>query len=320
MTSPTLFGSPSIGEDPDLDAVEAELYRLDPTGDRVARVVRDTLDQLLDGRRSGRWDYNQLHKTEKTHMGTLVEINLHREFGFDDGQATDYSVVGVETDCKFSRAIGGWEVGPEIVGHLCLVIWASDAYSRWQAGLVRATEDRLRDTRNRDAKRKLTPGGVAAIRWLWPDHGRLAPNLLLHLSPDIRRAIMSAEGSRGRNGQARLFELCRQVQGVVLRRAVIETVGWGLDDPLKRMRSNGGARDALRREGILILGHQDRDPFIAVALGLPRPGKGEFLAVRVSPRPLNDERAGVEIGGVVWTVARQDEPVVEAPLVSRAAP
>jgi Restriction endonuclease NaeI len=85
-----LFRVPSDDPDAELDAVEAELYRLDPTGDQVAMVLRDTLDQLYDGQRTGRWTYDQLHKTEKTYMGTLVEINLHRQFGFDDGNATDY--------------------------------------------------------------------------------------------------------------------------------------------------------------------------------------------------------------------------------------
>ena len=64
--------------DAELDAVEAELHRIDPAGAQVATVLRDTLDQLYDGQHTGRWSYDQLHKTEKTHMGTLVEINLHR--------------------------------------------------------------------------------------------------------------------------------------------------------------------------------------------------------------------------------------------------
>src|ERR1017187_6617592 len=76
-------------DDPELSAVEAELHRLDPTGAQVARVLRDTLDQIYDGQRTGRWNYNQLYKTEKTHVGTLVEINLHRQFGFAEGSVTD---------------------------------------------------------------------------------------------------------------------------------------------------------------------------------------------------------------------------------------
>ena len=71
---------PARGADPELDLVQAELYRLDPRGRRFAAVLRDTLDQLYDGQHTGRWNYDQLHKTEKTHMGTLVEINLHRRF------------------------------------------------------------------------------------------------------------------------------------------------------------------------------------------------------------------------------------------------
>ncbi len=59
------------GDDPELEAVEAELHMLDPTGAQVARVLRDTLDQIYDGQHTGRWDYNQLYKTEKTHVGTL---------------------------------------------------------------------------------------------------------------------------------------------------------------------------------------------------------------------------------------------------------
>ena len=93
--------------DPSLARVREELYQLDPSGDRVARVLRDTLDQLLDGRRRGRFDYADLFKTEKTYMGTLVEINLQREFEFSDGDVTDYSIADVEVDCKFSQRIGG---------------------------------------------------------------------------------------------------------------------------------------------------------------------------------------------------------------------
>src|SRR5208337_3654034 len=95
-------GQLPFDDDPELDAVEAELYRLDPTGAQVAKVLRDTLDQIYDGQHTGRWNYSQLRKTEKTHVGTLVEINLHRHFGFGDGSATDYRIADVEVDCKYS--------------------------------------------------------------------------------------------------------------------------------------------------------------------------------------------------------------------------
>src|SRR5258708_39187517 len=98
-----------LPEDTDagLTAVEAELYRLDPTGDQVASVLRDTLDQLYDGQHSGRWAYEQLHKTEKTHMGTLVEINLHRRFRVGDGDAPHHPSAGGGVDCQNPLSQGG---------------------------------------------------------------------------------------------------------------------------------------------------------------------------------------------------------------------
>ena len=309
---------PPRGADPELDKVEDSLNADDPTGDRVATVLRDTLDQLLDGGRTGRWDYRRLYKTEKTHMGTLIEINLHREFEFGDGDVTDYRIAGIEVDCKHSQRIGGWERPPEVVGHLCLVVWTSDATSAWRAGLVRARESNLRTVTNRDAKRRLTAEGVAEIRWLWPDHGRLAPNLLLHLPDDIRDRIMSAQARRGaQHGQARVNQLFREVQGVIIRRAVLETVAQQ-DDPMKRARGNGGARDQLRPEGILVLGHQDYDPGIAAALGLPVPRKGEFVAAQVVPAPPGDARSHAPIGDSDYVIALLGDPVVPAPIVPRS--
>jgi hypothetical protein len=317
MRSVPAAAPPPRGTDPELDKVEDSLHEADPTGDRVAAVLRDTLDQLLDGGRTGRWDYRCLYKTEKTHMGTLIEINLHREFEFDDGDVTDYRIAGIEVDCKHSQRIGGWELPPEVVGHLCLVVWTSDATSAWRAGLVRALESRLRLVTNRDAKRRLTADGVAEVRWLWPDHGRLAPNLLLHLPDDMRDRIMSAQARRGvQHGQARVNQLFREVQSVIIRRAVLETVAQQ-DDPMKRARGNGGARDHLRPEGVLVLGHQDNDPAIAAALGLPVPRKGEFVAARVVPPLPGDTRPRARIGGSSYVIARSGDPVVPAPLVPR---
>lgn len=60
---------------------------LDPEGSRFAVAIRQALDPVYDGQRAGRWEYSQLMKTEKTHIGTLVEMWFQREFGFEDGDA-----------------------------------------------------------------------------------------------------------------------------------------------------------------------------------------------------------------------------------------
>lgn len=204
-----------------------------------------------------------------------------------------------------------------MVGQLCLLLWASDQKSEWRGGIVRATQTVLRLVTNRDAKRRLTTDGLDRVRWLWQEHGNLAPNQLLHMDPEKRQRIMSASATRGsRHGQARLYQLCREIHETLLRRSTVETVGWGLDDPLKRMRSNSGARDALRPEGLLVLGHQDNDPRVAKSLGLPVPGKGQFVVARVVPAGPEDGQVA-EINGERWRCATVADPVCAAPIVPR---
>jgi hypothetical protein len=313
----TSAGLPADDADPEIKAVEAELYRLDPTGDVVAAVLRDTLDQLYDGQHTGRWSYDQLHKTEKTYMGTLVEINLHREFGFADGYATDYRIAGIEVDCKYSMNYGGWELPPEAVDHICLVITANDATSTWAAGLVRVREMYLRGRPNRDAKRQLAAASRSHVRQLWPNHGHLVENLFQHLDPAIRELIFGAKAKHGSfHGQARTNQLFRAVQHRIIRRAELATVAQQ-DDFMKRARGNGGARTQLRPEGLLVLGHQENDPLVAAALGLPVPKKGEFVSGRVVPAHSDRDDPVAVIEGARWTLARREDPEVPAPVIPR---
>jgi hypothetical protein len=82
---PALFGPQIATADAELRAVAEELAESDPSGVKIAKVLRRTYDMLLDGQHTGRYRWDQLFKTEKTHFGTLVEINLQRAFGFADG-------------------------------------------------------------------------------------------------------------------------------------------------------------------------------------------------------------------------------------------
>jgi hypothetical protein len=267
------------------------------------------MDQLLDGERTGRWDWYTLRKTEKTHMGTIVEIRLHNAFEFDDGTEMDYRIAGVDVDCKFSQSMGGWELPPESMGHLCLLVTANDDAASWYAGLIRVTDDKV-GSPNRDGKRKLTLSGESQIAWLYDDHA-LPPNLLLHLTEADRERVFTARtGNRPTSGQARLKELFRTVQGQIVRRAVVCTVAMQ-DDSMKRAR-DCRLKKHLGKEGFLILGHQEQDPEVADALGLPRPSKGQFVSVRVSPADAGDAPVA-EIRGQLWRVADADDPPIVAP-------
>ena len=102
---------------------------------------------------------------------------------------------------------GGWELPPEAIGHICLLITADDATSSWTAGLLRIHENHLRVRANRDAKRQLTAASRIKIRPLWPGRGKLTQNLFLHLDPETRERIFGATARHGAShGQARTNE------------------------------------------------------------------------------------------------------------------
>ena len=90
-----LFGPQIETDDAELESVAEELTAADPEGVRIARALRRTYDMLLDGQHTGRYRWDQLAKTEKTHFGTLAEINMQRAFGFADGQAMDFAIRGL---------------------------------------------------------------------------------------------------------------------------------------------------------------------------------------------------------------------------------
>lgn len=283
----------------DADQAQAEavaaIRQLDPDGTRSAAVLRRTFDQLYDGGRTGRYSWNQLYKTEKTHFGTLVEINLQREFDFDDGVKLDYCIAGYEVDAKYSQAMWSWMLPPEAVGELCLVMSASDEQSRYSMGVVRALPEHLNLGSNRDAKKTLSLPGRDAVQWLYRDHP-MPPNVLLQMDADDVNIVFAQ-----RSGQQKVNELFRRATGRLVSRAAVETVAQQLD-PMKRVRTNGGARQHLAPEGLVILGGDyswQREA--AAALGLPIPSASQFVSayLRLADR-------GPSMGGARWIRADRD--------------
>lgn len=273
---PFELDEPSIPDDLELEAVATTLLAADPDGSRMAQVFRSTFDQLYDGQRTGRYRWDQLFKTEKTHYGTLIEINLQREFGFDDGQILDYKIAGHEVDSKYS-ATAQWMLPPESINHMILGSVASDEKSTWSVGLVRATPENRNAGMNRDQKGSLNALGKSRIKWLFKD-APMQPNILLQL-PAAHVARIFAP----RSGQARVNELFRVATNRRISRNIIATVAQQ-DDFMKRVRENGGARSVLRSEGYLILGGDyTAQTAIARSLGCVVPDPGELVSVRVGP-------------------------------------
>ncbi|MHA7132727.1 NaeI family type II restriction endonuclease [Oerskovia turbata] len=321
MTSQNDHAPSPLDLDPDAerDDVAAALRSADPDGRRAARVFRATFDQLYDGQHTGRFRWEQLFKTEKTHYGTMLEINLRREFDdvVDDGDVLDYRVLGVEIDCKYSQKVGGWMLPPESFGRLLLVSTASDQDGVWSLGVVRATDENRRTSSNRDLKSSLNLRGRQQIDWLHLD-APLPPNVLLGLDAITLTAVLAPK-----SGQGRINELLRRVTGLRIGRNTVATVAQQ-EDYMARLRDNGsGARTALRAEGYLIPGgdylvHRQ----VAADLGAEVPGPGEVVSLCVVPAESNGEGTTF-LEGRFWRLARPGEQVtVPAPKLpsTRRAP
>lgn len=294
--------------DPGLDAVFDWFRQQDPDGLRMAKVFRETFDQLYDGQRTGRYRWDQLYKTEKTHFGTLIEINLQREFMFDDGLVMDYRIAGHEVDSKYS-ASAQWMLPPESINHLILGSVANDVKSTWSIGLIRASVENRNPGMNRDQKGSLSSVGKSRIRWLFKDQA-MQPNTLLQLPREDADRIFAA-----RSGQGRVNELLRVATNRRISRNTVATV-YQKEDFMRRVRVGGGARTDLKFEGFIVLGGDYlKQTAIASGLGATVPEPGEIVSLRVTPVDYIAPGA-VEIEGTYWRIAEPHEQItVPAPTV-----
>lgn len=291
----------------DLNVIAANLRDINFCGLRVGRLLRDTYDQLYDGQRTGRYRWDQLSKIEKEGFGPIFEMKFQRELHLKDGDQLNFQIAGVDVYCSFSQTLGGWMIPPEAQGHICLLVWADDASASWSMGIVRITLERLNTGGNRDRKATLNQHGRDAIIWLF-QRSPLPPNILLQLERGDVDRIMAL-----RSGVQRVNELFRVALGRRVGRAVVATVGEQADY-MRRIRYNGGARGYLKAEGIIILGQYGSHASVAQALGVPLPGPGESVSVKVTPA----EALGTgvaEISGKLWRIAKPEDRVVPAPIL-----
>jgi hypothetical protein len=124
-------------------------------------------------------------------------------------------------------------------------------------------------------------------------------------------------------------ELFRRAQRMKVSRTVVATVAMQ-DDYMKRVRDGGGARDQLRAEGIVIFGDYAGDQVLAAALGLPRPGPGEFVSARLARRSRaaagapggtrGPQALCIRLDGADWVLACPADPHGPAPSLPRLLP
>lgn len=212
-------------------------------------LFRQAIDELIDTPRTRRLRFEELEPNEKSVLGIRVEAALRQFLNFPRGKL-DFKIGDHDVDVKFTSR-DNWMIPPEAFGHVCILCRANPATSRYSFGLATAGLNNLTSKGNRDAKRSFTTAGKDNILWLAFDKP-FPENIWEQLSVEQATKIFQPE-----SGTARVVELFRQFLGKPVHRSVIQDVGQQLD-PMKRIRRNGGARDVLHEEGIVILsGTQD---------------------------------------------------------------
>ncbi|MFF8608296.1 NaeI family type II restriction endonuclease [Streptomyces sp. NPDC015346] len=288
----------SLSGERDVAAVREELQRLDPYGRRMAAVLEQATERLLDGAHTGRYRWEDLTKSEKTMTGQLVENLMRHDFQFDSSPRLDFRIAGVDVDLKVTTGTN-WMIPREAQGSVCVLVRLDHRRGSWSLGVVRATEQVVADVGNRDGKRTLSAAGREAIAWIHRDVP-LPVNILDRLPADEVSAILAEE-----TGQRRVNELFRVAQRQPVTRTVVATVA-RQQDAAKRVR---GARGTLAAEGIVILGHQAAHPEIARALGLPVPEKGSWVSARLASVTEEEEGSSrwVLLSGERWRLATPDD-------------
>lgn len=247
---------------------------LDKLKTQVGELLRESIDSVIKTPKTGRRIYDELESSEKTYIGTCVEIDLRDRLGLEKGVILDLLISGTEVDVKFS-AKRAWMIPPEAINHPCVLISANEAAAACSFGVFIARFEYL-NAPNRDQKRGIK--STAPIRWLFRDE-RYPINFWQSVDPAVAEKIAARP-----SGNKRVVALFRELPGRPIKRKVVEDVA-SQKDFMRRMRADAGsgARDELARENIAILwgGNKDARELIR-RLELPPIARDEFMSIRLT--------------------------------------
>lgn len=147
-----------LQHDPGLTKVIGFFLKMHGFELQAAKTLRRALDEVIDGMRTGRWSVRSLEKTEKTYIGTKVEILFKFDFELPRGKKLDIRVEDTDVDIKCT-VLKDWMIPKEAVGELCLLVRIDDLQSKFWIGIIRAEPTVLRIGENRDKKSSLSAEG-----------------------------------------------------------------------------------------------------------------------------------------------------------------
>lgn len=259
-----------------LSAVGAEI--IDLAGGKAAlaakfaAMLRQCVDDVIMTPKTGRRSYDELEKTEKTYIGTRVEIELRAMLRVPKGKL-DTVILDHDVDIKNTMG-NNWMIPTEAVDHPCILVAADEARALCYLGLVVARLEYLTTGKNKDSKRSISAQGFQNILWLLCEHPYPA-NFWRTVPSDAITRIFS-----GQSGNQRMANLFRDVRDTPITRDVVEAVAQQKDF-MRRIRSDKGrgTRDILAREGIALLSG-DFDAGLIAQLSLPPCSGSEFISYK----------------------------------------
>ncbi|WMX46847.1 NaeI family type II restriction endonuclease [Streptomyces roseicoloratus] len=246
-----------------------------PVADLYTDSIRNSIDYVLDGARTGRFDLlsTEVHPGERASVGAKLEYEVLRSFALPKTKPLDTHIEGIPVDIKATVG-SNWAIPTEAHCQICLCTQIQLKNNRHRTWLVRAHTSWLyRGKGNKDGKRGLA--AEARDRWSIPlyDWTPLPVNPLRYLSEKAAAQIFAKQPGQAR----RLLMMFRELQGHIIPRNAILTVGSGNDDPMRRARQ---AKAMAEKEGLLVLcgdWRESRD--IAAARGLTLRA-GEWIALK----------------------------------------
>jgi Restriction endonuclease NaeI len=235
----------------------------------VTHLFRQAFDEVIDAPRTNRFTLQEIEKTEKTYIGTKVEILLRSALGMPKGAVLDLLVGGTEVDIKMTTQ-RDWMIPRESIGRPAVLMKADERNALCDVGLVVCRPEYMRASNNQDKKGQIAAAHYGNIWWLL--RRQPYPKNFWEVLPRADRdAIMNAG-----TGKWRLAELFERIQGQPISRSQVQAIGQQ-HDYMKRLRKNGGARDILGPKQIAILwGSKDRD--LIESFGLGPVSKEEFVS------------------------------------------
>jgi len=238
----------------------------------IPGLIRRAIDDVVETPRTARLAVDELDEIERAYLNTRAEI-LFRDFA--DVARGPLDIASRSAQVHFSFSLDAcWTLPAHAANCVCILLGADEERARCFVGLIRTRPEHLDTAGVADGCSQLTTNGLEHTYWLLRDHP-YPPNFWLALDANQVRFINQSRCSPSE----RLRRLFSTVLRKPISRKTVSDVARQLD-PMKRLRKNGGARDALLRDGIALLSGRRHGEVIA-KLGLLSCRPDEFISLRI---------------------------------------